>query len=58
MEQWWYCSSGGTQQLRVTNEWSAGLNPTVLQKVLQVNSEIVTEGEGTEGNDKAQTDEE
>jgi len=47
------------QQLRVSNEWSAGLKPTVFQKALQVNSEAATEdvGEGTGGNGKVQVDE-
>ena len=30
VEQWWHCSSGRAQELRVANEWSAGLTPTVF----------------------------
>ena len=59
VEQWWYCSSGGAEELRVTNEWSAGLKPTVFHKAMQVNSEAAAEGvgEGTGGDGKTQADE-
>ena len=45
--------------MRVVNEWSAGLKPTVLQKSLEVNSESVVQvvGEGTGGDGKQQADE-
>ncbi len=51
--------SGGAEQLRVANKWSAGLKPTVFHETLQVNSETVSEGvgEGTGGDGKAQVDE-
>ncbi len=39
------------QEIRVTNEWSAGLKPTVFQKELEVNLESAAQGvgEGTSG---------
>ena len=47
------------EELHVVNEWSAGLNPTVFHKAIQVNSEDAVEGvgEGTGGDGKAQVDE-
>ena len=39
VEHWWHCSYDRAQEIRVTNEWSAGLKPTVFQKVLEVNLE-------------------
>ena len=59
VEQWWHCSSGDVEQLRVANKWSAGLKPTVFHEALQVNSEDAAEGvgEGRGGEGKAQTDE-
>jgi hypothetical protein len=46
VEKWWHCSSGRAQDLRVTNEWSAGLKPTVFHEALHVNSESEAEGVG------------
>jgi hypothetical protein len=59
VEQWWHCSSGDAEQLRVANKWSAGLKPTVFHEALQVNSETAAEGvgEGRGGEGKAQADE-
>jgi hypothetical protein len=59
VDQWCHCSSDRAQQLRVDNEWSAELKPTVFQKALHVDWESTDEGmgEGTEGDDKPQTDE-
>jgi hypothetical protein len=59
VDQWWHSSSGGAEQFRVANEWSAGLKPTVFHEALQVNSETEAEGvgEGTGGDGKAQADE-
>ncbi len=58
VEKWWH-SSSGAQQLRVANEWSGGLKPTVFHKALQVNSETASEGvgEGTGRDGEAQSDE-
>ena len=43
-EQWSHSSSGGADEVRVVNEWSSGLKPTVSQKAMQVNSEAAAEG--------------
>ena len=45
--------------MRVANEWSAGLKPTVFQKALEVNLESAVQGvgEGTGGDGKQQTEE-
>jgi hypothetical protein len=45
--------------MRVANEWSAGLKPTVFQKALEVNLESAAQevGEGTGGDGKQQTEE-
>ena len=57
VEEWWHSSSG--VQLRVDNEWSTGLKPTVFHKTFQVNSEDEDEdvGEGTGRDGEAQADE-
>jgi hypothetical protein len=59
VEKWWHCSSGRTQELRVANEWSAGLKPTVFHETLHANSEAAVEGvgEGMGGDGKVETDE-
>jgi hypothetical protein len=59
MEQWWNYSSDRVQEIRVANEWSAGLKSTVFQKSLEVNSESVGQvvGEDTGGDGKQQVDE-
>ena len=61
VEHWWHCSSGRAQEMRVANEWSAGLKPTVFQKALEVNlesvSQVVGEGAGGDGKQQAEEDE-
>jgi hypothetical protein len=59
VEHWWHCSSGRAQEIRVTNQWSAGLKPTVFQKALEVNLESAAQdvGEGTGGDGKQQAEE-
>jgi hypothetical protein len=59
VEQWWHCSSGDAEQLRVANKWSAGLKPTVFHEALQVNLESAAQdvGEGTGGDGKQQAEE-
>jgi hypothetical protein len=59
VDQWWYSSSNGAEQLRVSNTWSVGLKPTVFHEVFQVNSAAATEGvrETTVGDGNAQVDE-
>ena len=59
VDQWWHSSSGGAEQLRVANKWSAGLKPTVFHEAFQVNSEAAGEdvGKGTGGDAKVQEDE-
>ena len=56
VEQWWHFSSGGSEELCVANEWSAGLKPTVFHIAMQVNSKSASEGVGedTGGDGKAQ----
>jgi hypothetical protein len=46
VEHWWHCSSDRAQEMRVANEWSAGLKPTVFQKALEVNLESAAQGVG------------
>jgi hypothetical protein len=45
--------------MRVANEWSGGLKPTVFQKALEVNLESAAQGvgEGTDGDGKQQSEE-
>jgi hypothetical protein len=33
VEQWWHCNSGRDQEMRLSNEWSAALKPTVFQNI-------------------------